>query len=386
MGITWLRGNALTLLENGTEFFPALETAIDGATTEIFLETYIFAHDDTGHRIAAALCRAAGRGVCVRLLVDGFGGRDFVEHLQAPLDAADVNVQIYRREVAPLSLRRHRLRRLHRKIALVDGRIAFVGGINIISDLDEPSFAGPRLDYSVRIEGPLVKPIHATVTHVWQLVAWASFRRRQPLAFAPLPPPATPGGIEAGFLIRDNLRHRRDIEDAYLAAIAGARSEILLANAYFLPGRRFRQALLEAGRRGVRVTLLTQGWTDHPLQQYATRALYGQFLAGGVRIFEYHRSHLHAKVAVVDGYWATVGSSNIDPFSLLLAREANVFVRDAGFAGHLQAHLARAMRAGAREISPDAWQRGSPLRRLLNWAAYGLVRLMIGIAGYGNRH
>lgn len=186
MEITWLRGNALRLLENGTEFFPALETAIDGATREVFVETYIFANDATGHRIAAALRRAAARGVCVRLLVDGFGGRDFVEHLQAPLAEAGVNVQIYRREVAPLSLRRHRLRRLHRKIALVDGRIAFVGGINIISDLDEPSFAGPRLDYSVRIEGPLVKPIHATVTHVWQLVAWASFRRRQPLAFAPL--------------------------------------------------------------------------------------------------------------------------------------------------------------------------------------------------------
>ena len=386
MEITWLRGNALRLLENGTEFFPALETAIDGATREVFVETYIFANDATGHRIAAALSRAAARGVCVRLLVDGFGGRDFVAHLLAPLAEADVNVQIYRREVAPLSLRRHRLRRLHRKIALVDGRIAFVGGINIISDLDEPSFAGPRLDYSVRIEGPLVKPIHATVTHVWQLVAWASFRRRQPLAFAPLPPPTTPGSIEAGFLIRDNLRHRRDIEDAYLVAIAAARREIIVANAYFLPGRRFRQALLEASRRGVRVTLLTQGWTDHPLQQYATRALYGQLLAGGVRIFEYHRSHLHAKVAVVDGYWATVGSSNIDPFSLLLAREANVFVRDAGFAGHLQAHLERAMRAGAREISADAWERGPRLRRILNWAAYGLVRLMIGIAGYGNRH
>ena len=141
-----------------------------------------------------------------------------------------------------------------------------------------------------------------------------------------------------------------------------------------------------AGRRGVRVTLLTQGWTDHPLQQRATRALYGQFLAGGVRIFEYHRSHLHAKVAVVDERWATVGSSNIDPFSLLLAREANVVIRDADFARHLHAHLQAAIADGGREISADAWQRGPRLQRLLNWAAYGLVRLMIGLAGYGGRH
>ena len=386
MGITWLRGNALTLLENGTEFFPALETAIDGAATEIFLETYIFANDDTGHRIAAALSRAAGRGVCVRLLVDGFGGRDFVEHLQAPLDAAEVNVQIYRREVAPLSLRRHRLRRLHRKIAVIDGRLAFVGGINIISDLDQPSFAGPRLDYSVRIEGPLVRPIHGTVTHVWQLVAWASFRRRHPQGFAPLPPASEDGGIEAGFLIRDNLRHRRDIEDAYLTAIAEARSEIILANAYFLPGRRFRQALLEARRRGVRVTLLTQGWTDHPLQQYATRALYGQFLAHGVRIFEYHRSHLHAKVAVVDEHWATVGSSNIDPFSLLLAKEANIVVRDTEFAGQLHRSIQTAIANGAREMTVENFAHQPIHSRFMRWLSYGLVRALVGLTGYGPKH
>lgn len=160
----------------------------------------------------------------------------------------------------------------------------------------------------------------------------------------------------------------------------------MLANAYFLPGRRFRQALLSAAKRGVRVTLLTQGWTDHPLQQRATRALYGQFLAGGVRIFEYHRSHLHAKVAVVDDSWATVGSSNIDPFSLLLAREANLVVRDTRFAEDLHRRINRAMANGGREISANGRERGSRLQRALNWAAYGLVRLMIGIAGYGNRH
>ena len=386
MSVTWLRGNALTLLENGADFFPALQAAIDAAEAEIFLETYIFANDETGHCIAAALRRAAARAVTVRLMVDGFGGREFVATLMDDLVEAGVNVLIYRREVAQLSLRRHRLRRLHRKLAVIDGRIAFVGGINIISDFGTANHNVPRQDYSVRIEGPLLGPIHGTVTRVWELVTWASFRRRPSLPASPAVHPEPCGDVEAGFLIRDNIRHRRDIEDAYLVAIAAARREVIVANAYFLPGRRFRQALLSAAKRGVRVTLLTQGWTDHPLQQRATRALYGQFLAGGVRIFEYHRSHLHAKVAVVDERWATVGSSNIDPFSLLLAREANVFVRDAGFAEDLRLRLRRVMAKGASEISTDASQRGSRLQRLLNWAAYGLVRLMIGIAGYGNRH
>ncbi|WP_374267285.1 cardiolipin synthase ClsB [Zoogloea sp.] len=386
MSSAWQTGNALTLLENGTEFFPALETAIDGATVEIFLETYIFANDEIGHRIAAALGRAAGRGVTVRLLVDGFGGREFVATLMDGLVAAGVHVLIYRREVAAFSLRRHRLRRLHRKLAVIDGRIAFVGGINIVSDYDPPSLAAPRQDYSVRVEGPLLAPIHDSVARVWEIVAWASFRQRRRLAASRPVCPLPCGDVEAGFLIRDNIRHRRDIEDAYLLAIAAARREVVLANAYFLPGRRFRQALLAAARRGVRVTLLTQGWTDHPLQQRATRALYGQFLAGGVRIFEYHRSHLHAKVAVVDERWATVGSSNIDPFSLLLAREANVFVRDGRFAGELRRRLDRAMHDGGHEIHADAWERGPRLQRFVNWLSYGLVRVMIGLAGYGGRH
>ncbi len=386
MSVAWLRGNALTLLENGAEFFPALQAAIDGAATEVFLETYIFAADDTGRGIAAALRRAADRGVTVRLMVDGFGGREFVAILLDELVAGGVNVLIYRRELAAFSLRRHRLRRLHRKLAVIDGRIAFVGGINIISDFDGPGLVAPRHDYSVRVEGPLLGPIHATVAHVWEVVAWASFRRRLHLTAGPPACPAACGDVEAGFLIRDNIRHRRDIEDAYLVAIAAARREVILANAYFLPGWRFRQALLGAARRGVRVTLLTQGWTDHPLQQRATRALYGQLLAGGVRIFEYHLSHLHAKVAVVDERWATVGSSNIDPFSLLLAREANVFVRDTAFAEDLRRRLDRAIADGGREISADAWERGPRLQRLINWLAFGAVRLMIGLAGYGGRH
>ncbi len=388
MNVDWLPGNALTLLENGAEFFPALEAAIDGAGHEVFLETYIFADDETGHRVAAALRRAAARGVAVRLLVDGFGGREFVATLMDQLVAAGVNVLIYRREMAAFSLQRHRLRRLHRKLAVIDGRIAFVGGINIISDYnhDDPSLITPRQDFSVRVEGPLLWPIHRTASRVWELVAWASFRRRARLTGSPPACPLPCGTVEAGFLIRDNIRHRHDIEDAYLVAIAAARREIILANAYFLPGRRFRPALLTAARPGVNVILITQGWTDHPLQQRATRALYGQFLAGGVRIFEYHLSHLHAKVAVVDERWATVGSSNIDPFSLLLAREANVVVRDDAFAGDLHHRLRRVMKDGSREISAVDWQRGPRLQRLINWVAYGLVRLMIGLAGYGGRH
>ncbi|MDP1956907.1 MAG: cardiolipin synthase ClsB, partial [Rhodocyclaceae bacterium] len=315
-GADFLADNRVLLLENGTQFFPALLAAIESATHEIALETYIFAADATGLRIVAALAAAARRGVAVRVLVDGFGARDFQQglNLGLALTAAGAEVEVYRAEAARLKLRRHRLRRLHRKLAVIDGRIAFVGGINIIDD-DDAILHGSRLDYAVEVSGPLAGVIHASMRHLWRLVGWAKLQRRPPsLPVSPLAGEAPAGTMAAAFLVRDNLRHRRDIEEAYLAAIAGARAEVLLASAYFLPGRRFRHALLAAAARGVAVTIVLQGRVEYALQHYATQALYGNLLAGGVRIFEYHAGLLHAKVAVVDGGWATVGSSNIDPF------------------------------------------------------------------------
>jgi cardiolipin synthase len=187
-------------------------------------------------------------------------------------------------------------------------------------------------------------------------------------------------------MIRDNLRHRRDIEDAYLEAITAARDEIVLAHAYFLPGHRFRHALMAAAGRGVRVIVLLQGRVEYVLLHYASQALYGALLGGGIRLYEYHKSFLHAKVAVIDGDWATVGSSNIDPFSLLLAREANVVVRDQAFAAALRLSLQGDMESGASELRREQWNRKSLLARAANWMAYGLVRMMIGIAGYGGKH
>jgi len=386
MRAEFLPGNRLTLLETGTAFFPALRAAIDGAQRELYLETYIFEDDETGRQIAAALSRAARRGVSVRLLVDGFGARAFPARLMPALEADGVHVLIYRPELAPFRLRRHRLRRLHRKLAIADARIAFVGGINVVDDSITPGQTPPRYDFAVRIEGPLLATIHAAVRQMWERVAWASFRRRPRPSESPPPIVAKCGSVTAAFLIRDNLRHRRDIEDAYLDAIVSATDEIILASAYFLPGLRFRRALLDAARRGVKVTILLQGRVEYALLHYATQALYGALLAGGIHIHEYRRSFLHAKVAVIDGHWATVGSSNIDPFSLLLAREANVVVRDGGFAGNLRTSLHAAMAGGAEELKPAEWTCKPWYLRTAHWFAYGVVRLLIGIAGYGGKH
>jgi len=377
----WLQGNTITLLENGEAFFPALLEAIDGAQQEILLQTYIFAADATGRRVADALMRAAARGVAVRVLVDGFGGADFVHELMNELNAAGVETLIFRRERLLLSLHRQRLRRLHRKVTVIDGRIAFVGGINIIDDFDVRAPGHPRYDYAVRIEGRLLKPILASSWHLWRQVAWTSLRLRMRGQSRAGGRSKAVGKMRATFLIRDNLRHRANIENAYLDAIDRAHEEIVLANAYFFPGRRFRHALLAAAARGVKITLLLQGVADHPMMQYATRALYPVFLENGIRLFEYQRSILHAKVAVIDRHWATVGSSNIDPLSLMLAREANVAVLDHEFATTLADSIEAAIRDGAVELRREDWARQPIIRRLSCWLAYHAVRLAAGVAG-----
>ena len=382
--IRFTPGNRIELLRSGGEYFPALTAAIDAAQREVWLETYIFADDSAGVAVAAALVRAAQRGVTVRVLVDGWGAKHYLtRRLERLLHDGGVRLMKYRPEVAPWQFRFHRLRRLHRKLCHVDRHVAFIGGINLIDDMNTPHQKPPRLDFAVRVSGPLLGPIVQTMQRLWALVELVQFERSEvPLFPDPVGSPRT-GTQTAKFVIRDNLRYRRAIERAYLAAIRTAKREILIANAYFFPGVRFRRALIEAAGRGVRVTLLLQERVEYRLLHYASRALYGHLLAEGVMIAEYHKSFLHAKVAVIDDRWATVGSSNIDPYSLLMAREANVFVRDPHFADQLRIELLQMIDTGTRYVERERWAERPLLAKAVTWIAYGVVRLGMGLMGYG---
>ncbi len=376
------------LLCCGAEYFPALLAAIQAAVAEIHLETYILADDVTGQQIAQALVDAASRGVSVHVVYDGFGSSTWIGGIDKRLRAGGVQVAIYRPERGWQLLRRSRLRRMHRKITVIDGRIAFIGGINVIDDLNMPEPRSPRFDFAVSLRGPLVELIEVATDKLWRRL----HRLRIVNPFDAALPDDTPtitapavNARSAWFAVRDNFSHRRDIEQEYLIAIDKAETEIMLANAYFVPGRRFCRALIDAAERGVKIRLLLQGRQEYWLQHFATRALYGTLLAAGVEIYDYKRSFLHAKVAVVDSRWATVGSSNIDPFSLLLAREANVFVDNAAFASDLKARLEEAITAGSHPVLPAHWERRSWWNRTLTWVSYGLARAMLGLMGYG-RH
>lgn len=374
--------NQITLLRNGTEYFPALEQAIDSAVAEVHLQTYIYEDDAVGRQIAAALTRAVKRGVNVCVLLDGFGCNHLPKRFVMELEASGVEVLIYRPKISPLTLKRNRLRRLHRKIAVVDGKVAFVGGINIIDDMNTPGHTPPRVDYAVKIEGPLLKNIEASAHRLWRRIAWARLRRVKPAKRMDGHPAA--GNIWAAYVMRDNALHRHDIEEAYLAAIESAQHEIVIANAYFLPGTDFRRALVSASHRGVRVVLLLQARVEYWLLHYASHALYRNFLDAGIEIHEYHKSFMHSKVAVIDRRWSTVGSSNIDPMSLWLAREANIVVDDEGFAQQLRDDLELAIQQGARLIHLEDWTR-SLIRRAATWVIYNFVRFVMGLVGFPDK-
>ncbi|HYD75907.1 cardiolipin synthase ClsB [Ramlibacter sp.] len=389
-------GHTLRLLEGSAQLFPALVAAIDAARQEVWLETYIFDFNGDSAEVAWALERAARRGVHVRVLVDGFGSGEPPPPWRLRLVAAGVDWRSYAPPGRFGVLRPASWRRLHRKLCVVDEQVAFCGGINILDDLHDPNHGpldAPRLDFAVQASGPLVAQARLAMLQLWQRMrafeelkhggfagALTSLRGQRPAPAAPRAPLSRQGS-RAALALRDNLRHRTDIERAYRRAIGRARSEVIIANAYFVPGHKMRKALVSAARRGVKVILLLQGRYEYFMQYYAARPVYGVLLRAGVHIHEYSPSFLHAKVAVVDGRWATVGSSNIDPLSLLLAREANVLIEDRAFAQDLRARLLHAVaHEGQRMEAAQYAQR--PLReRVLERVALALMRLALAIQG-----
>lgn len=389
--IAWTEGNYLRLLENGEEFFPRLFEAIDEAGSEILIETFILADDEVGQQLRKRLCAAAQRGVRVVLLLDGYGTPGLPDGFLRSLSESGVGVRFYDPRPRRLGLRTNVFRRLHRKLVLVDGETAFVGGINFSREHLRESGPGSKQDYAVEVRGPVTAQVRALMAEPDGVPPrlhgggglrglWRGIRD----AF--MAPPADSGPARAALVVRDDHKHRTDIERAYRLGIRSARREIIIANAYFFPGYRLLQELRRAARRGVAVHLILQGRPDMQLVRWAALTLYDRLLRGGVRIHEYLERPLHGKVAVIDGRWATVGSSNLDPLSLFLNLEANLVVEDEAFAGHLRERLQALIDTQCRELLVPAAGPGTPLRNAAGFVAFHALRRLPSIAGWVPAH
>jgi cardiolipin synthase len=407
-------GNTMTLLQGGDELFPRMVAAIGAARQEVWLATYIFHDDPAAQSVAQALIDAAARGVTVRVVVDGFGSIKSLPAVRARFAGSAVQLEVFRALDRWWAwLQPGQLRRLHQKLCVCDapgdagGLTAFVGGINLIDDrhdLNHGWTEQPRLDFAVQLQGPLGAQARATVRAMW---ARAHLARHWRSEFAVAAASEHPVGetmallqqlrgpaalerdvaaddnspVRAAFLVRDNLRQRRIIERSFVDAIRQARESVDIAVPYFYPGHRFRRALRQAAQRGVRVRLLLQGKVDYRIAALAAQAVYDELRGHGVRIYEYTPAFLHAKVARVDDDWATVGSSNIDPLSLLLNLEANVVVRDAGFTRQLAARFDAAFAVSSEVAEPmRSGLRGWATRLVVAFCATLYLRIA-GITG-----
>jgi cardiolipin synthase A/B len=341
-------GDQVRILDGGAEAFPRMLAAIDGARSSVHLEVYAFALDATGERFADALSAAARRGVRVRLVVDGVGSALDGRQIEALLGSAGVQVRIYHPLTALLL---GRLVRNHRKLLLVDDAVAFVGGINIGDqyggDGGEPGWA----DLAAELRGPVC--------------GWLASRLRG----AGVPPLRGPVR-----LLLSGIGGGRPLRRRYLKAIAGARRSVWIAHGYFLPDGRLVRTITAAARRGLDVTLLLPGKSDILLARPAVSSLYGTLLRAGVRIREWERSVLHAKVAVMDGELLLLGSFNLDPLSLANL-ETLLEVQEPGAVREGERWIARHV-AGARQVLPAELADRSSLRhRLLDWLGLRAARL-----------
>ncbi len=359
------------LLRDGGQVYSAMLEAIGQARRTICLETYILRDDLTGRRFAAALIERAQAGVEVSVMYDDWGSSVSDGFLSA-LHAAGVRTLAFRpvRFTGRIGRLVRRLkRRNHRKALIVDSAVAFTGGLNVSDHYAAERDGGHGWrDTAVRIEGPSAKELEALFLSTWRAANGAPIARER---YGSVQSPAARPGDDVRIVCNDFHEKRKEVRREYLAAFARAKKRILLTHAYFVPPTRMLRALLKAARRGVEVVVMLGATTDVRLVYLASGGLYEKLLLAGVRVYEWNGRVLHAKTAVVDGRWATIGSSNLDSLSLRMNLEANAVIESEPFGGAMEAMFAQDL-VHCREITLEAWRARPLLEKWLTWLAFQL--------------
>jgi cardiolipin synthase len=362
------RHNRVEIFTNGPQFYPAMRDAIRAAEASVNLEAYIMLPGQACDMLVDALVDRARAGVEVRLTLDAIGSAMMMGRPLARLREAGCLINFYQ----PITwYRLHRLNnRTHRELLVVDGRVAFTGGAGVADWWFKPSHGRPRWrDTMARIEGPIVAALQGVFAENWLECCGEILTgpRHWPVL--------APAGETEAMLVRSSPSDRATVSRVlYQMLIEGAVSSIDISTPYFLPDRALRRALVRAATRGVRVRVVVPGrWTDQRWVRLASRRLYRDLLAAGVRLFEYRPSMTHVKALVVDGVWALVGTTNVDNRSFEHNDEVNVAFRQAEVAGRLSRDFGADV-AACDEITIDGWRRRPLLEKLVTPICWILER------------
>ena len=341
-----INGNRVTLLKDGREAFPSMISAIEGASSTINLETYMLRSDRTGWRFGEILAEKSSEGVEVNIIYDSLGSLDCGEDFLQFLQSRGINILEYN-PIAPWKKGWRWLRRNHRKILVVDGRVGFTGGINIADDYSDPSEGGKGWrDTHIKIEGPVVRELQRLFLSTWKKSAGE--RKYFPYL-------EESGDTPVQIVGSREIRNRKAIKKAYINAIKNAKQSIYLTNAYFIPDRGILRAIWNACKRGVEIVLILPGVSDVKVVQYASRSLYSRLLSQGVKIYEREGKVLHSKTAVIDGIWSTIGSYNMDHRSYLYDLEVNAIIYGREFGEKVKTVFMDDLK-DCRKIELDKWK------------------------------
>ena len=369
-------GNRVTLLHDGEQAFPAMLEAIAEAKREILLEMYWFASDELGWQFADTLIARAEAGVRVRVIYDAVGSIQSDNRMFARMREAGCEVEQYN----PIAPWRARFRigvinnRDHRKLLVVDRQVGFTGGVNLGNEWAPESAGGAGWrDDTIRVEGPAAEQMCDVFEFGWRRIV-------EPLSSAhPRPRPPVDVGHGEGSRVRvlanHYFRERRAIRQAYLRQIRSAQRSVCITNSYFVPDRQIRRLLSQAVDRGAQVRVIVPGKSDVPAVRHAARKLYGRQLEAGIQLYEWRGPILHAKTAIIDGRWCTVGTYNLDSRSLRFNLEVVAAIEDASVAGAMEERFNQDLEQTS-PVSHEDWKRRPLHQRMLDDFFYRFHKLL----------
>ncbi|PWT76786.1 MAG: phospholipase [Bacteroidetes bacterium] len=370
----YVAGNSVNLIHGGKQYFELMIALIDNTKETIHLQTYIYEEDSTGRMVALALKRAAARQVKVYLLVDGYASQRLSFRMINDLKEAGIEFRFFN---PILRSKFHYVgRRLHHKLLVIDGEQALVGGINISDHYNDLPNHKAWFDFALHVKGPIARELCILCWKTWNgyplKMGLTPCEESKEDSFVDVPGPC---------LVRmrrnDWVRRKNQVSRSYLQIFRKAQHEIIIISSYFLPGKRFRNKIRKAIRRGVRIKIIMASLSDLKIAKQAERHMYPWLFKNRIDVFEYKPSILHAKMAICDGQWITLGSYNINNISAFASIELNLDVRNQSFAQKVKAEIDKIIEQDCIQILPEKFKAQYHLfQRLWQDLCYQTIRML----------